>query len=120
MCAMTQVFKITDAGPFELAPGVRMFPLFGEGAMFDVVELDPGAVVPLHRHEHEQLGIVLSGGITMTIDGTDYELGPDDAYQIPGGVEHGAKAGNEGCRVIDIFQPVREDYRRLAGGSPAE
>jgi quercetin dioxygenase-like cupin family protein len=92
-----------------------MHPLFGDAAMIDLVDLDPGAVVPVHRHEHEQLGIVLSGEITMTIDGVEHVLGPDHAYQIPGGVEHGAQAGRDGCRVIDVFQPVREDYRRLAG-----
>ncbi len=37
------------------------------------------------------------------------------AYQIPGGIEHSARVGSEGCRVLDIFQPVREDYRKLAG-----
>ena len=30
---------------------------------------------------------------------------------IPGGVEHSARCGPEGATVIDVFQPVREDYR---------
>jgi quercetin dioxygenase-like cupin family protein len=112
---MSQVVKLTERGPHEIAPGVRMFPLFGDGAMLNLVDLDPGAVVPLHAHEHEQLGYVISGEITMTIDGVDHRLGPSDAYQIPGGIEHGARSGDAGCRVLDIFQPVREDYRRIAG-----
>ncbi len=112
---MSQVVRIVDRGPHELAPGIRMFPLFGDAAMLNVVELEPGAVVPLHAHDHEQLGIVLSGEITMTIDGSDHLCGLDDAYQIPGGVEHGGRAGAGGCRVLDVFVPVREDYRALAG-----
>lgn len=111
---MTQVVKITDCGPYDLAPGVRMFPLFGDAAMIDLVELDPGALVAAHSHEHEQLGIVLAGEITMTIAGVDHVLGPDGAYQIPGGIEHSGRAGRDGCRVLDVFQPVREDYRRLS------
>ncbi len=47
--------------PFELVEGVTGRPLFGEGAMLNLIELEPGAVVPLHSHEHEQLGIVLRG-----------------------------------------------------------
>lgn len=113
---MISVIRLSEQGPYELAAGVRMYPLFGENAMLNVVELDPGAEVPLHRHPHEQLGMVLSGEMTMTIDGVQYPLGPDDAYTIPGGVEHGAVAGPDGCRVIDVFQPVREDYRRLVDG----
>ena len=92
-----------------------MFPLFGDAGMLSVVELEPGAIVPLHQHEHEQLGLVLSGEITMTIGGADHVCTPDVAYQIPGGVEHGGRAGPDGCRVIDVFIPVREDYRALAG-----
>lgn len=114
---MATVLKLSEQGPYDLAPGVRMFPLFGDNAMLNVVDLDPGAVVPLHRHPHEQLGMVLSGEITMTIDGVDHRLGPDEAYAIPGGVEHGAVGGPDGCRVIDVFQPVREDYRRLVAGA---
>jgi quercetin dioxygenase-like cupin family protein len=113
---VAQARPITESGPFELAPGVRMFPLFGDGAMLMLVELEPGAVVPSHSHPHEQLGLVLSGTITFDIGGAKHELGPDGAYRVPGGVEHGAVAGPAGCRVVDIFQPVREDYRTLAEG----
>ena len=48
---MTQVVKITDCGPYDLAPGVRMFPLFGDAAMIDLVELDL-RLVAAHSHEH--------------------------------------------------------------------
>jgi quercetin dioxygenase-like cupin family protein len=112
---VTKVVRLSEQGPHELAGGVLMFPLFGEAAMLNVVEFEPNAVVPLHRHEHEQLGLVLDGEITMTIDGADHVCAPDVAYQIPGGVEHGGRAGSEGCRVLDVFVPVREDYRALAG-----
>jgi len=113
---MSQVLHIADAGQFELAPGVRMSPVFGEAAMFMVVELGPNAVVPTHSHPHEQLGLVLSGTMTLTIAGAEHALGPDAAYEIPGGVEHGVVAGPEGCRALDVFHPIREDYRELAGG----
>jgi quercetin dioxygenase-like cupin family protein len=113
---MVKVVRMEEQGPHELAEGVRMFPLFGDAAMLNVVDLEPNAVVPLHSHEHEQLGLVLTGEITMTIDGRDHRCGPEVAYQIPSGVEHGGRAGPDGCRVLDIFAPVREDYRALAGG----
>lgn len=113
---MVKVVRLSEQGPYELAAGVSMFPLFGEAAMLNVVELEPNAVVPLHHHEHEQLGLVLSGEIAMTIGGAEHVCTPDVAYQIPGGVKHGGRAGPDGCRVLDVFVPVREDYRELAGG----
>jgi hypothetical protein len=37
-----------------------------------------------------------------------------DAYTLPGELEHQAQAGPEGALVLDVFQPVREDYRAAA------
>jgi quercetin dioxygenase-like cupin family protein len=95
---------------FELVEGVTGRPLFGAGAMINMIELEPGAVVPLHSHPHEQLGIVLRGMQALVIDGVPHELGPMEGYVLPGGVEHSAYSGPEGALVLDIFQPVREDY----------
>jgi len=33
---------------------------------------------------------------------------------IPGGTEHGGEAITD-CVLVDIFTPVREDYRQLGG-----
>jgi quercetin dioxygenase-like cupin family protein len=96
---------------FELAAGVSGRPLFGEGAMINLIEFEPEATVPLHSHPHEQLGIVLRGMQALVIAGTPHELGPMEGYVIPGGVEHSAYCGPQGALVIDVFQPVREDYR---------
>jgi quercetin dioxygenase-like cupin family protein len=96
---------------FELTPGVRAKPLFGDGAMLNLLEFEPNATVAAHDHPHEQLGLVIEGTLVLRIDGIDHELGPGDAYQIPGGVEHAAWTSDVGCRVLDVFQPVREDLR---------
>jgi len=95
---------------FELVEGVTGRPLFGAGAMINMIELQPGAVVPLHSHPHEQLGIVLRGMQALVIDGVPHELGPMEGYVLPGGIEHSGYGGPEGALVLDIFQPVREDY----------
>lgn len=113
---MSEVANLYAADGFELAPGVRAKPLFGEGVMLNLLEFEPGARVEAHDHPHEQLGLVVSGELVLRIQGVDHELGPGDAYRIPGGVEHAAWTTDAGCRVLDVFQPVREDYReRFAG-----
>ena len=40
-----------------------------------------------------------------------------DAVALPGGMEHSAVAGPEGAVMLDVFQPVREDFRERAGRS---
>jgi quercetin dioxygenase-like cupin family protein len=130
MGAMTamepQFIRFDDVRSFELVPGVSGRPLFGEGVMLNLIEFDPGAIVPLHSHEHEQLGIVLRGMQALVVEGVTHELGPLDGYVLPGGVEHSAHCGPDGALVLDVFRPVREDYRErwsaasgLAGVEPA-
>jgi len=77
-----------------------------------LVTLEPGASVPEHDHPHEQLGLVVDGELVLAIAGAEHRLRAGQAYQIPGGVGHAAWT-EEGvrCRVLDVFQPVREDYR---------
>jgi quercetin dioxygenase-like cupin family protein len=109
-----RILRLDALAPFAMADGVRARALFGDAAMLNLVELDPGAVVPAHSHPHEQLGIGISGLIVMLLDGEEHPMGPMDAMHIPSGVVHGAYAGPEGAVVLDVFVPIREDFRALA------
>jgi len=106
-----QFVRLDAVRAFELAAGVSGQPLFGEGAMLNLIRFEPGATVPLHSHPHEQLGIVLEGMQALVVDGVPHELGPLEGYVLPGGVEHSAYCGPGGALVLDVFCPLREDYR---------
>lgn len=106
-----QFVRLDAVRAFELAAGVTGQPLFGAGAMLNLIRFEPGATVPLHSHPHEQLGIVLDGMQALVVDGVAYELGRLEAYVLPGGVEHSAYCGPDGALVLDVFNPVRDDYR---------
>ena len=82
--------------------------------MINVIEFEPGAEVPLHSHPHEQLGICLRGVQVLVVAGIEHPICPFEGYVLPGGVEHSAYAGPDGATVVDVFQPVREDYRERA------
>lgn len=110
---VAEVVHLSAADGLELAPGVRMKPLFGKGAMLNLLEFEAGARVARHQHPHEQLGLMLEGELVLEIAGEPHRLHPGDAYRIPGGVEHAAWTDDAPCRVLDVFQPVREDYRAL-------
>jgi quercetin dioxygenase-like cupin family protein len=109
-----QVVDFETGDWLELAPGVRMQPLFGDGAMLNLLDFQPNSKVPVHSHPHEQLGMVIEGDLTLEIDGVEHRLRPGNAYQIPSGIPHGAWTVGGACRVLDVFQPVREDYREKA------
>ena len=106
-----QFVRFEALEPFELASGVTGRPLFGTGAMINLIEFEPGAEVPLHSHPHEQLGLCLRGTQVLVVGGVEHPIEAMHGYVLPGGVEHSAYAGPEGATVVDVFQPVREDYR---------
>src|SRR5947207_3991046 len=108
--AEPQFVRFDDVREFELATGVSARPLFGAGAMLNLIEFEPGSTVPLHSHPHEQLGMVLRGMQALVVDGVPHELGPMEGYVLPGGVEHAAYCGPEGALVLDIFQPRSEEH----------
>jgi len=80
--------------------------------MLNLLEFEPDARVDSHQHPHEQLGYVLEGTLLLMIAGVEHELLEGDAYQIPGDVEHAARSVGR-CLVLDVFQPVRDDYLQL-------
>ena len=102
-----------------LAPGIdtRVFP--GDQAMLSVVSFDPLSEGSIHSHPEEQWGVLLSGSGTRIQDGVDVPVGQGDFWRTPGGVEHGFRAGPEGARVLDVFAPPRDAYRKAGSGLEA-
>ena len=93
----------------------------GERLTLGIVELDPNAVVPEHRHEHEQLGMVLRGSLEFRIGDEKRQLAPGGTWRIPSNVPHEVSVGPEGAVVIDVFAPPRRDWgevESIAGRAP--
>jgi quercetin dioxygenase-like cupin family protein len=95
----------------DLLPGIQARTFWGEKMLLAIVDLQANAVIPAHAHPHEQGGIVLTGELEFNIAGEIRLLHPGDLYIIPGSVEHGVKVGPEDAQVMDIFSPVREEYK---------
>jgi quercetin dioxygenase-like cupin family protein len=53
---------------------------------------------------------VLEGTLIITIDGETRELRKGNAFIAAPHALHSAHSGPEGCLVVDIFAPPREDY----------
>ena len=108
---MSYFCDVEGREPKEIVSGVRIRSFWGKEMLSSVTDLDAHAVVPNHQHSHEQTGTVISGELELTIAGETRWLQPGAVYLIPGGVEHGGRAGETPARVLDIFSPVREDYQ---------
>jgi quercetin dioxygenase-like cupin family protein len=110
---MKNLATIADNPVLKVWEGVLGRAVEGERITLGVIELAPDCVVPQHEHANEQLGLVIEGQITFTIGGETRTLGPGGTWRILGGVPHAATAGPQGAVVIDVFSPVREDWRAL-------
>ena len=109
---MSDYFLQTDGrGYKELAEGARTRTFWGEQMLFSLVEVEADATVPLHTHPHEQGGIIVEGELEMGIGGEVRVLKPGDMYIIPGNVEHYAKGQATKAVALDIFSPVREEFK---------
>lgn len=97
--------------PRTLASGVTAKVASGERIMFSLVTLGPNAVVPEHAHPHEQMGMMVSGTMELTVAGETRALSGNAIYLVPGGVPHKAVAGPDGATALDAFSPPREEYR---------
>ncbi len=96
---------------YTIFPGVHIRTAAAEKMMLSVVEIEPHAVVEEHSHPHEQVGMLLAGRAIFYIGGEQKTLQAGDLYRIPGHVKHRVVALDEPVRALDIFNPVREDYR---------
>jgi quercetin dioxygenase-like cupin family protein len=101
----------SECSRHTIFPGVDIHTTHGERLMLSLVEFQPRAVVQPHSHPHEQLGLLLEGELEFTIDGQRFAVRPGQMWRIPGGVTHSAVAGPGGCRALDVFHPIRDDYR---------
>jgi quercetin dioxygenase-like cupin family protein len=73
-------------------------------------EIDAGSPLEEHAHPHEQIVNLLEGSYELIMNGQSHLLGPGDVLVIPGDVPHAGLAHTD-CRILDVFSPVREDYR---------
>lgn len=95
----------------QLFEGVKAQVAWGDRLMLSLVTLEGGSTVPMHSHPHEQAGIVLEGEFDFTIGQATRRVKAGDTYIIPGGVQHGCAACAGRALVLDIFSPVREEYK---------
>ena len=103
-------FDLKDIPAREMQPGFSGKFLHAETTTLAYFTIKSGSVSPPHSHPHRQVVNILEGEMEMTVGGAVHRLGPGQILAIPGDVEHSARALTN-ARVLDVFTPVREDYR---------
>jgi quercetin dioxygenase-like cupin family protein len=94
----------------EMREGVRLKAAWGDSIMVTLTEMAPGSLIPEHYHPHEQVGIVLSGSVQVTLEDTTRVLEAGQMYFASGNERHQIIAMESGAVVRDIFSPLREEF----------
>ena len=100
----------------ELAPGLVARIFVGDNAMLSIVTLAPNASGTIHSHPEEQWGVLLEGTAVRIQGDVEVAVSTGDFWRTPGGMPHGLRAGTTGARVLDIFSPPREEYKKGGKG----
>ncbi len=104
-------FSSKELAPyFESENRRRWVFIVGERLMLIMVELDPGASVPWHSHQQEQISFILKGraevrtsdGVYLINEGSAYGFKPDEPHET-------RNPGPDKLVVIEVFSPPRED-----------
>ncbi|MFA6630716.1 MAG: cupin domain-containing protein [Kiritimatiellia bacterium] len=65
---------------------------------------------PFHSHPHEQISYVAEGDVLVIIGDQQKRLTSGDIYVVPSGVPHTVQSLTPTLRLIDSFNPIREDF----------
>lgn len=107
---------ITSGIKRELGKGLDARIFVGDQAMLSIVTVAPFAEGTIHSHPQEQWGVMLDGSGVRIQGGEEIPVVKGDFWLTPGNVSHGLRAGPDGARVLDIFSPPREEYRKAGSG----
>lgn len=114
-------FKLDEIAGFEVAKGLKLKPVGGEGKlMLSFVYMEPHAVAPMHSHEEEQMGFVIDGEYEFEINGEKRMCRRGDVYWVPPHVPHAAVTYDKGCFAVDVFSPPREAFKALMQAARAQ
>ncbi|MEA1785911.1 cupin domain-containing protein [Arenibacter sp. GZD96] len=102
--------NLTTIPSKEIMPGYHGKMVHATQMSVAFWEVEKGAKVPQHAHIHEQIMHVVEGEFEFTLNGETKIYLTGDIVIIPPNVPHSGKALTV-CKLIDVFSPVREEYR---------
>lgn len=104
-----------DEVPYEFVrEGLQRKILHTENLMTVLIDFTDGPwdePEPPHSHPHEQTSYVAAGEILFICEGEeDQHLNEGDMFAVPAGRPHTIQLLSEKARLVDSFNPIREDF----------
>ncbi|MFX1393004.1 MAG: cupin domain-containing protein [Promethearchaeota archaeon] len=84
--------------------------IYNDTVMLCIFNLKKNAKIPLHNHEAHQIGYVNKGKIKFITKDGEFIAKKGDSYVFNSGEKHGAVI-IETAEVLEVFTPIRDDYK---------
>jgi quercetin dioxygenase-like cupin family protein len=105
-------FQLSSTPTKVLLPGFEGKIIHTDNQTIAFWEIKAGSALPAHQHIHEQITTVVSGQLSLTLGAETQLMEAGSVATIAPNIIHSGKAITD-CTVIDVFTPVREDYKIL-------
>ncbi|WP_411817850.1 cupin domain-containing protein [Hyphococcus sp. DH-69] len=114
MSKKTPIYNWDDLEREAVREGVSRAGFRGDNVLMVMNWLEPGMETNPHSHPFEQVVYIVKGQMRFHVGDDVVEGGPGSLIRIPPNVEHyGHPIGDETVLNLDVFSPIREDYRHL-------
>ena len=117
------IFRPDEIEAHERGGGARTIPLVNRASgttsfINGITVFEPGAAIPLHRHNCEESVMLLEGNAFVEIDGERHALKPQDTTFIPAGLPHRFvnASGTEPMKIFWIYASVDATRTIVATG----
>ena len=116
-----KVYNWNEMAYEAVRPGVTRAGFRGDNVLMVMNRLEPGMTVNPHSHPFEQVAYIVAGRMRFHIGDQVLEAGPGSVVRIPPDISHyGEPIGDETVLNLDVFSPIREDYRHLVVDQEAD
>ncbi|MEL0455042.1 cupin domain-containing protein [Flavobacteriaceae bacterium SZ-1-7] len=103
----------SNEGFVALNPNLNRKVVHLNDLMITVIDFTNGPMEqpdPPHNHPHEQITYVVSGSLKLFVEDREYLLNEGDVFKIESNLNHTVQTLTEHVRLIDSFNPIREEF----------
>ena len=114
MAQKATLYNWNDLPNEVVRKGVSRSGFRGEDVLLVMNKIEPGMDINPHSHPFEQVVYIVEGRVRFHVGDDEMEAGPGSLIRIPPDVVHYAEPiGDEPALNLDVFAPIRDDYRHL-------
>jgi len=103
-------FKTASLKKKLIRKGISLRAVCGKKTMLTFFDFKPRAVIPAHKHHHEQITYILKGSLKFNLAGKVKILRAGHGVVVPAHKLHSAQVLSQPAQVLDAWYPIRKDY----------